>query len=322
MSDQIGVREVEHQTVVNAPAETVYRLVADVERWPRIFPPSVHAEYVEKGAARGSGDEVIRLWAVANGEPKTWTSRRRLDADALRVDFRQEVPARPVAAMGGAWLVERLSDRESRVRLLHDYRAVDDDPGSLQLIDTAVDRNSGSELAAIKDAAEAGTGAAGTFLTFEDTVTVDGPGRLVYDFLNEADQWTERLPHVAGIVLTEDSPGLQTLEMDTRAEDGSVHTTKSVRVCFPHDRIVYKQLRVPPLLTLHTGVWTVEEEPGRPTVVRSLHTVRVNEANIEAVLGAGADLDKAKSMVRSSIGGNSVATLNRAKRFAESGGRG
>ncbi|XVQ14174.1 aromatase/cyclase [Spirillospora sp. CA-255316] len=316
MSDQIGTREVEHRTDVDAPAETVYRLVADVERWPRIFPPSVHAEYVEKGAA----DEVIRLWAVANGEPKTWTSRRRLDADALRVDFRQEVPARPVAAMGGAWLVEPLSDRASRVRLLHDYRAVDDDPGSLRRIDAAVDQNSGSELAAIKDAAEAGAGAAGTFLTFEDTVAVDGPGRLVYDFLNEADRWTERLPHVAGIVLTEDSPGLQTLEMDTRAEDGSVHTTRSVRVCFPYDRIVYKQLRVPPLLTLHTGVWTVEEEPGR-TLVRSRHTVRVNEANIETVLGAGADLGKAKSMVRSSIGGNSLATLNRAKRFAESGGR-
>jgi aromatase len=320
MSDQIGTREVEHRTVVDAPAETVYRLVADVERWPRIFPPSVHAEYVERNAERGSGEEVIRLWAVANGEPKTWTSRRRLDAAALRVDFRQEVPARPVAAMGGAWLVEPLPGGATSVRLLHDYRAVGDDPGSLQKIDAAVDKNSGSELVAIKDAAEGGAGAAGTFLTFEDSVTVDGPGRLVYDFLNEADRWTERLPHVAGIALTEDSPGLQTLEMDTRAEDGSVHTTRSVRVCFPHDRIVYKQLRVPPLLTLHTGVWTVAEEAGR-TVARSRHTVRVNEAKIETVLGAGAGLDKAKSMVRSSIGGNSLATLNRAKRFAESGGR-
>ncbi|MEV1318835.1 aromatase/cyclase [Micromonospora arborensis] len=318
MSDGIGTREVEHQAVVNAPAENVYRLVADVTRWPQIFPPCVHVEHVEKGP----DEEVIRIWAVANGEPRTWTSRRRLDAEALRVDFCQEVPARPVAAMGGAWVVERLSDQESRVRLLHDYRAIDDDPESLQLIETAVDRNSSSELAALKEAAEAGAAADGTFLTFEDTVTVDGPAKLVYDFLNEADRWTERLPHVAGVVLTEDSPGLQTLEMDTRAKDGSVHTTKSVRVCFPSNRIVYKQLRVPPLLTLHTGVWTVVEETVGRTVVSSRHTVRVNEASIEATLGAGADLDKARSMVRAAIGGNSAATLGWAKQFAESDGQG
>jgi len=29
--------------------------------------------------------------------------------------------------------------------------------------------------------------------------------------------------------------------MDTVSPNGSAHTTKSYRVCFPHDRIVYKQ---------------------------------------------------------------------------------
>ncbi len=44
--------------------------------------------------------------------------------------------------MGGTWVIEELPDGGSLVRLLHDYRAVDDDPGGLAWIDEAVDRNS------------------------------------------------------------------------------------------------------------------------------------------------------------------------------------
>ena len=68
-------------------------------------PPTVHADYAE----RGETEERIRLWATANGEVKNWTSRRRLDPAALRVEFRQEVSSPPVAAMGGTWIVEPLA---------------------------------------------------------------------------------------------------------------------------------------------------------------------------------------------------------------------
>ncbi|GAB3483330.1 aromatase/cyclase [Nocardiopsis coralliicola] len=319
MPEQQGVQEIEHAAEVGAPAETVYRIAAEVERWPQIFPPTVHAEYAERRP--GEGEEVIRLWALAHGAPRTWTSRRRLDPDALRVEFRQEVPAHPVAAMGGAWVVEPLSEQTSRVRLLHDYRAVGDDPESLRLIESAVDANSRAELAAMAAAAEAGAEADAALLVFEDRVAADGPAERVYAFLNEADRWTERLPHVARLSLTEDVPGLQTLEMDTRDGGGSVHTTESVRVCFPHHRIVYKQLRTPPLITLHTGVWSVAEEAGRTTIC-SQHTVRIDEKKIPAVLGPAAGLAEAKQAVRSAIGGNSAATMRLAKSFAESGGKG
>ena len=78
--------------------------------------------------------------------------------------------------------------------------------------------------------------------TFDDIVEVDGSAMDVYDFLNEAQLWSERLPHVVRVSLKEETSGLQILEMDTRTKDGSVHTTKSVRVCRPHGTIVYKQI--------------------------------------------------------------------------------
>ncbi|PSL52682.1 aromatase [Saccharothrix carnea] len=304
-------REVEHEIKVHAPAEEVYRLIAEVANWPQLFPPSVHVEHLERGDAH----ERIRIWATANGEAKTWTSRRELDPAALRVDFRQEVSQAPVASMGGAWLVEPLSGDECRVRLLHDYRAVDDDPERLAWIDQAVDRNSTSELAAMKANAELAS--AGLLTTFDDTVRIEGSAEDAYDFINEAALWQERLPHVARVSLQEDTPGLQVLEMDTRTKDGSVHTTKSVRVCLPHRRIVYKQVVLPALMTLHTGHWLFEPD-GDGVVVTSRHTVAINEANIAKVLGEDADLDRARAFVRTALSTNSLATLGHAKDYAES----
>jgi aromatase len=117
---QPNTREVEHEIEIRAPAEAVYRAIAEVTNWPQLFPPTVHVEYLE----RGEEQERIQIWATANGEAKTWTSRRVLDPKALRVKFRQEVSQPPVSAMGGTWVIEPISDGESLVRLLHDYRAI------------------------------------------------------------------------------------------------------------------------------------------------------------------------------------------------------
>ncbi|TXS52190.1 cyclase [Streptomyces sp. uw30] len=305
-------RQVEHEITVDAPAPAVYRLIAEVENWPRIFPPTIYVDHLE----RGEGEERIRIWATAGGEAKNWTSRRTLDADGLRITFRQEVSAPPVAAMGGAWIIEPLSAASSRIRLLHDYRAIDDDPEGLKWIDEAVDRNSRSELAALKTNVELAHASEEITFSFEDTVQVEGSAKDLYDFVNEAGLWVERLPHVASVRFSEDTPGLQTLEMDTRAKDGSTHTTKSYRVTFPHHRIAYKQVTLPALMTLHTGYWTFAENDSG-VAASSQHTVVLNTANIAKILGAGATVADARAYVRSALSTNSRATLGYAKDYAE-----
>lgn len=306
------VREVEHEITVQAPAAEVYRLIAEVTNWPLIFPPSVYVDHVE----RGEREERIRIWATANGTAKNWTSRRTLDPQALRITFRQEVSAPPVAAMGGTWIIEPLGADSARVRLLHDYRAVGDDPGSLRWIDEAVDRNSRSELEALKANVERATHEAELTFSFEDTVRIAGSAKDVYEFLNAADLWTDRLPHVRRVELTEESPGLQTLGMDTVAKDGSAHTTKSVRVCFPHEAIVYKQITLPALLLLHTGRWTLVED-GDDVLATSQHTCTLNTGNITKILGPEAGVEQARDFVRTALSTNSRATLGHAKDFAE-----
>lgn len=306
-----AVHDVEHQIDVDAPAELVYALIEDVGRWPETFPPTVHAECAER-----TGDsELIRIWATANGTAKTWTSRREHDRARLSIAFRQERSQHPVGGMGGRWIVEPVSAKTCRVRLLHDFFAASDDPADVDWISQAVDRNSTAEMRALKASAEL-TGP-DQLITFEDRVDVDGSAKDVYDFLNEAGLWVERLPHVARVALTEETPGLQILEMDTSTKDGSVHTTRSVRVCRPHGSIVYKQIVVPRLMTLHTGQWLITEDDGLS--VTSRHTVRINTPAITEVLGANADLRTAQETVRNALSGNSLVTLRAAKAYAEGG---
>lgn len=309
---QSAQREVEHDITVGAPAKEVYRLIAEVQKWPQLFPPTIFVDHVE----RAERSERIRIWATAKGEAKNWTSRRELDPDALRITFRQEVSTHPVGSMGGTWLFEPVSDTETRVRLLHDYRAVDDDPAHLAWIDEAVDRNSRSELDSLKRIAESAAATAELTFSFTDTVQINGSAKDVYDFINEADRWADRLPHVATVTLTEDIPGLQTLEMETRAKDGSTHRTRSYRVTFPHQRIVYKQVTLPALMTVHTGIWTFTEN-AQGVAASSQHTVVLNPENITAVLGADADVAQARTYVRNALSTNSRATLEHARIHAE-----
>ncbi|GAA2124638.1 aromatase/cyclase [Actinomadura napierensis] len=304
-------RHTEHATRIAAPPDTVYRIVGDVTTWPVHFPPTVHAVRL----SGGDRAERIRIWALANGALRTWVSERTLDPGARTVAFTQAEPSAPVAEMHGTWRIEPDGDGGSDVVLVHDYAAVDDDPDALALIDRAVDANSGAELDALRCAAETDA-AAGLTLEFSDGELVHGPLEAAYDFVNECDRWPERLPHVLRVALTEDEPGLQFMEMDTRSPDGSAHTTASGRVCVPGERIVYKQTTTPPVMRTHNGEWLFEPAGEGAVRVTSRHTVVIDPEALPEAAG-GMDLPAVRRKIRETLGANSTATLRAAKRYAE-----
>ncbi|MDV8022187.1 aromatase/cyclase [Rhodococcus sp. IEGM 1330] len=307
-----ATREVEHSINVYAPAREVYKLLAEVENWPRLFPPSVYVRQLEVDG----NEERIQIWATANGEPKTWTSRRVLDPEALRITFWQELSTPPVAEMSGTWIIEPHDDH-TKLRLLHSYRAIDNDPDGLAWIDKAVDDNSTAELPGLKAAVENAVHTGDLTISFVDSIEIVGSASDVFDFVDRADLWMERLPHVDTVELTEPTPGLQILRMDTKTKDGDTHTTESVRVTFPHHKIAYKQTALPALLDLHTGIWTFEEDDHGTTIASSQHTVILRADRITDILGAGAGVPEARSFIRNALGTNSLATLTHAKKYAE-----
>jgi aromatase/bifunctional cyclase/aromatase len=302
-----------HTIDIDAPRDVVYGIVADAASWPLHFTPSIH---VRRTALDGSAER-LQIWASAGGQVKTWTSRRDLDPQHHRIAFRQEVCSPPVAAMGGEWVLGEAPAGGTRVTFHHDFEAVDDDPAGVEWINNVVESNTTMELADIKALAENVHRRRELTLSFEDSVLVHGSPDAVFDFLYQAKRWPERLPHVAEMDLREDVPNVQSMRMCTSAADGSVHTTESVRICFPESRrIVYKQLVTPPLMTAHIGAWTIRQaEEG--VRVTSWHSVVVNESAIRDVLGPDGTVDAARTLIRNALGGNSRATLGLAKEFAE-----
>ncbi len=310
------VEHSEHSIRIDAPIEKVYALIADVTSWPVIFEPTVYTEHLE----RGETEERFRIWALANGAVKTWSSRRSLDAAARTISFQQEVSQPPVSSMGGTWSFIEAADGATEVSLRHHYTAVEDAPEALDWIVRALDTNSAKELAGLRRAAEVPLPIEELVFSFTDSVRVDGPAELAYQFIDEAGRWPQRLPHVQRLDLRVDEAGVQHLEMDTLAPDGSTHTTSSVRVCFDGRQIVYKQIGVPPLLSGHSGRWTFVAD-GDAVVVSSEHTVAINPDRVEAVLGKGRTVADARDFARRALGGNSMITLRHAKEFAEAGRR-
>lgn len=302
-----------HEIAIDAPAEAVYERLSDVGRWATLFPPTIHAEVIE----RAGSEERIQMWATAQGEAHSWVSRRVLDPFALRIEFRQERSSHPVGRMQGEWVVKSPAATRSVVTLSHEYEAADGTEEQLDWIGAAVDRNSLAELGALKEVLEleARSGGGAPF-TFEDSVTTSGDPARVFEFLDRGDQWAEQLDHVADAQMSESGHGLQRLRMVTRAPDGSTHTTESYRVSLPPDRIVYKQTTLPALLRLHTGVWVVRPEQGRWRIT-SQHTVAVAEDRVREVLGPGAAVEDARALARTNLGNNSRLTLTAAVAYAE-----
>ncbi|WP_327676539.1 aromatase/cyclase [Kitasatospora sp. NBC_00458] len=314
MTDPV-VRTARHSVDIAADPRLVHRLLAEATDWPELFPPTVHVERTALDPHR----ELLAIWALAGQEVKSWTSERTIDPDRLTIDFVRRLSTPPVAAMSGRWEITGRPDGGARVVLDHRFSAVDDDPEQLDWIEEATDRNSASELAALRGIAEGHARHADLRREFTDSVLIRATPEEVYGYLDRADLWPARLPHVARVELTEERPGEQVLEMDSRSPNGSVHTTRSVRIGRPPALLAYKQTVLPAAFTVHTGSWTLTAEPGPgPVVTRATarHTVVLHPAEALALPGVSS-LDEAHAVVRRALGGNSLTTLNAAKDHLE-----
>ncbi|MEV0358730.1 aromatase/cyclase [Nocardia sp. NPDC050697] len=299
-----------HTVNVAAPAAALYAVIADAERWPVVFPPTVHV----RRAAAGGDDEFLDLWAHAPGTVKSWRSRRELDPERRTVHFRQLVSAPPVASMSGIWRVETHPDGTATVILDHTYTAQDDDPEHVAWIERAIDAYSEQELAAVAAAARAAADGSVATFTFADSIEIAAPAQPIFDFLYRADLWPQRLPHVSRVALSY-LDETQVLEMDTVTGTGEAHTTRSHRVRSGPFELAYKQDVLPAGFLGHHGRWTLAESGGS-TVATSHHTARVDVEALRARLGA-ADRADVERRVRAALGGNSIRTLEAARDFAE-----
>jgi ribosome-associated toxin RatA of RatAB toxin-antitoxin module len=108
---------------VAAPADLVFRLARDVERWPRLLPHYVSVTPLERSA---DGSLVARMVArrslvpvLGLGLPVAWQSRTWSEPDRLRLRFVHRGGA--TNGMDVTWRIEP-RDGGCRVTIEHDFR--------------------------------------------------------------------------------------------------------------------------------------------------------------------------------------------------------
>ena len=140
---------------VAAPAELVFRLARDVERWPRLLPHYVEVRALDR---RSDGSVVARMVArrqlvpvLGLGLPVAWRSRTWNEPDTLRLRFVHQGGA--TAGMDVTWRIEP-KPSGCRVSIDHDFRPRI--PGWAAFIDRVFTRPiAGRTLATFKSIAEA-----------------------------------------------------------------------------------------------------------------------------------------------------------------------
>lgn len=303
-----SLRTTRHTTIVAACPDAVFRLIADPAGWPRILGPVIATERLSGDAER----DRLRVWELAQGEIRAWTTCRELDVAGRTAHFRHETPDEPVAAMGGRWQVTPY-EGGARIVLCHDYRVLDDHPADAEWLTDVIDRNSVSYLTGLRTAAELGDTLSGLTRSFQDSVVIDACPADVYDFLARAQDWPGRLPHVRGLELVEDDADLQYLVVRSQKSDGTAHTSALARVCLPGAAIVYKQTRPEPVLRSHVGRWTIAPAPGGVRVT-SAHTITLDP---DVVRRTGSTADDAAGRIGDELRRESELTLAQAARFAQ-----
>ncbi|MFI6475190.1 SRPBCC family protein [Streptomyces sp. NPDC050516] len=301
-----------HSVEVAAPAGAVYALLADAERRPLYCPPVLHVERLDFDGPR----ERLRSWESAAGDIRSSISARVRHPHERRIEFFQLRHEAPLASMGGEWTVEEAAAGRSVVTVRHEFTVMGDRPDDVAWVGLVTDDNARAELESLRRIAESGIGLDHLVLSFEESVRVNGPGELVYDFLYRAADWPGLVPHVPRLDLTESSPGVQVLDYDVRLPDGAVRTASSVRLCFPHaGRIVHKQtMPAVPAAAAHVGEWTVVPDESGVRVLAQ-HSVLLDE---NAVRDLPSGIGQARLGLREDVGSMARATLELAKRHAES----
>jgi ribosome-associated toxin RatA of RatAB toxin-antitoxin module len=150
----------EHCTTVEAPVELVYEVLADIEGYAKIFPPTHSVTMLE----HGPDYQIAKLVVKVGDQLQSWTSRRDLDAARHIIRYRQLQTAPLMEFMGGEWRCFLIGEKQTQLVLTHDFalrKAVD---GLLlgqytteqaeKIVYDAVEHNSIADLAAVKQESE------------------------------------------------------------------------------------------------------------------------------------------------------------------------
>ncbi|MFG3149200.1 SRPBCC family protein [Streptomyces sp. NPDC048243] len=269
------VRRLRHSAEVAAPAEVVYALLADAVRRPLYSAGVVHVERMDAEGNR----ERLRVWEHAGGRVRCSLWARVAHPGELRIEFWRLSGEAPIASMAGQWSVSQAAGGHGCVvSVVHEFTVAAGSHGAQAArAALAAGDNARSALRSVRRIAEGRGASRQRVLRFQESLRIEGPGEVVYDFLYRAGDWAGRVPHVRHVELSEVSPGIQSVDYRLRLPDSTVRATRSLRLCFPHaGRIVHKTTTPWAPVAAHTGEWSVLPDEHGVRVIAE-HTVLLDE---------------------------------------------
>ncbi|MCX5339135.1 aromatase/cyclase [Streptomyces atratus] len=145
----------EHTVTVEANADVVYAVLADIEGYAKLFPPTETSTMLEETETY----QIARLVVDVSGQRQSWVTRRDLDREHRTIAYRQLENAPMIEFMGGEWRALPLDDNRTQLVITHDFaarptEAVPSREQASALLQAAVDRNSHADLDAVRKEAE------------------------------------------------------------------------------------------------------------------------------------------------------------------------
>jgi aromatase len=145
----------EHTVTVEAPADLVYSVLADIEGYARLFPPTESSTILEQSETH----QIARLVVDVSGQLQSWVTRRDLDRERRVIAYRQLENAPMIEFMAGQWRALPLSEEQTQLVITHDFaarptEAIPSAEKATELLRAAVERNSHADLDAVRKEAE------------------------------------------------------------------------------------------------------------------------------------------------------------------------
>ncbi|EWC63320.1 Aromatase [Actinokineospora spheciospongiae] len=289
---------------MDAAADTLFDLIAEVEQAKRVFTTVIHTEYLRR---EETSDRVERWsWDDKTGVVRNWRASRTLDRGAGRITFRHENPPAGLDSVTGEWTFKPLSADRTTVELRHDFQAADQQAGE------RLDRGAATQLAQLARFAADLERIREYEVSYEVELLIPASADELYDYFSDAARWPERIPHCLSVRLSEDVAPAQVVEMDVQVPSGAVHTTKQARICFPGEKVVWRQLAgLPPLDDALFGYMSFTPTEGG-VLARAGSTELLKP---RAVAKRGWEAQEAKDHVAEVRGGRNLDALNSAAEY-------
>jgi len=236
-----------HSITASAAPDVLLDLVADAEGAPRYAPSHMHAEC--------TGPGIVRRWAYAGEQLRSWEFRRVVDRAGRTITFEHVAPAPPVLSQRGQWSF-RPSGGGTSVEVTHTIEPAD--PSAAAGLRAGLDRNVPAQLAMYKEVAEIRTGLAAHYVTRTETVTLPGTVEGVVDRLLEGDLGAAWYPRRASTEVTPLAPDVSLARLTVAGRP----LARYFRLARPGEGVRYKRLDTREGVRCELGSWIVRPSVG------------------------------------------------------------